>query len=311
MKSDKRSEYVTRDTILNLLSDDEVASVIAAETASHLADGDEYLDLEQLNRGVQQASETTAPMGRILSRRAVHEKTWNTILAHLAAPFAGMAHISTSAALAVQREMHRSGRVDWLRAAVLGSDDAIVSTASLMIGVAAASASKGAVLVAGVAGLVAGGMSMAVGEYVSVSSQRDAERADIAREKQELAGQPQAELQELALIYVKRGLEKALAMQVAEQLSAHDRLGAHMRDELGIDKASLSRPMQAAWISAASFAFFAVVPLAALPIAPEALRIPVIAAFSLVSLAALGAFGGYLGGAPLGRASLRVTLAAP
>jgi VIT1/CCC1 family predicted Fe2+/Mn2+ transporter len=207
-----------------------------------------------------------------------------------------------------QKEMHRSGRVGWLRAAVLGSDDAIVSTASLMIGVAASSASKGVILIAGVAGLVAGAMSMAVGEYVSVSSQRDAERADIEREKLELTRQPQAELQELAMIYIKRGLEKDLAMKVAEQLSARDRLGAHMRDELGIDQRSLSRPLQAAWISAASFACFAVVPIAALLGAPAALRIPAIGVLSLVSLAALGAFGGYLGGAPLGRASLRVTL---
>jgi VIT1/CCC1 family predicted Fe2+/Mn2+ transporter len=209
---------------------------------------------------------------------------------------------------AKQMEMHRSGRAGWLRAAVLGSDDAIVSTASLMIGVAAASASKQAILVAGVAGLVAGAMSMAVGEYVSVSSQRDAEQADIGREKKELATEPQAELQELAMIYVKRGLEKDLAMKVAEQLSAGDRLGAHLRDELGIDQALLSRPMQAAWISAASFAFFAMIPIAGLVVGPASLRIPLIAGLSLVSLAALGALGGYLGGAPLGRASLRVTL---
>ena len=207
-----------------------------------------------------------------------------------------------------QVERHRSGRANWLRAAVLGSDDAIVSTASLMIGVAAASSSKEAILVAGVAGLVAGAMSMAVGEYVSVSSQRDTEQADIGLEKKELKSEPQAELEELAMIYVKRGLEKELAMKVAEQLSAHDRLGAHMRDELGIDQTSLARPMQAAWISAASFALFAVVPIAALFVAPITLRIPVIAAFSLLSLAALGAFGGHLGGAPLGRAALRVTL---
>lgn len=207
-----------------------------------------------------------------------------------------------------QGETHRSGRAGWLRAAVLGSDDAIVSTASLMIGVAAASASKEAVLVAGVAGMVAGAMSMAVGEYVSVSSQRDAEQADIKVEKQELAAEPQAELQELAMIYVKRGLERGLAMKVAEQPSAHDRLSAHMRDELGIDQASLARPLQAAWISAASFACFAVVPILALLVAPAFLRIPMIAAFSLVSLAVLGAFGGHLGGAPLGRAALRVTL---
>jgi VIT1/CCC1 family predicted Fe2+/Mn2+ transporter len=207
-----------------------------------------------------------------------------------------------------QAEMHRSGRAGWLRAAVLGSDDAIVSTASIIIGVAATSASKGTILVAGIAGLVAGAMSMAVGEYVSVSSQRDAQWADIKRENLELSVQPQAELQELAMIYEKRGLDAQLAMKVAQQLSAHDRLGAHMRDELGIDQTSLSRPLQAAWISAVSFAIFAGVPVAALLIAPSALRIPLIAALSLISLSALGAFGGHLGGAPVGRAALRVTL---
>ena len=205
-------------------------------------------------------------------------------------------------------EHHRSGRVGWLRAAVLGSDDAIVSTASLMIGVAAASASKEAVLVAGVAGLVAGAMSMAVGEYVSVSSQRDAERADVAREASELASQPRAELQELAAIYRRRGLDQALALQVAQQLSAHDRLGAHLRDELGIDRSALARPLQAAWISAASFATFALVPIAGLLAAPASLRIPAMALVSLGSLAALGALGGHLGGARLGPAAWRVTL---
>jgi VIT1/CCC1 family predicted Fe2+/Mn2+ transporter len=177
-----------------------------------------------------------------------------------------------------------------------------------MIGVAASSASQRTILVAGVAGLVAGAMSMAVGEYVSVSSQRDAERADIKRENLELTDQPQAELNELAMIYVKRGLDKDLAMKVAAQLSEHDRLGAHMRDELGIDQTSLARPLQAAWISAVSFALFAGVPIAALFAAPSALRIPVIAAISLVCLAVLGTFGAHLGGAPLGRAALRVTL---
>lgn len=204
-------------------------------------------------------------------------------------------------------EQHRSGRAAWLRAAVLGADDAIVSTASLMIGVAASAASREVILVSGVAGLVAGAMSMAVGEFVSVSSQRDAERADIEREAHELATQPQAEMLELASLYEARGVEKALARQVAEQLSAHDRLGAHLRDELGIDTRSLARPMQAAWISAASFSAFAVVPIAALLVAPVTVRIPAIAGLSLVSLAALGAFGGHLGGAPLGRAALRVT----
>jgi VIT1/CCC1 family predicted Fe2+/Mn2+ transporter len=197
--------------------------------------------------------------------------------------------------------MHRSGRTGWLRAAVLGSDDAIVSTASLMIGVAASSAPKGAILVAGVAGMVAGAMSMAVGEFVSVSSQRDAEQADIQRETGELAEQPEAELRELAQIYVKRGLDNELAMKVAQQLSARDRLGAHMRDELGIDEKSLARPLQAAWISAVSFAGFALLPIAALLVAPASLRLPAIAVLSLASLAALGAFGGHLGGAPIGR----------
>lgn len=204
-------------------------------------------------------------------------------------------------------ERHRSGRAGWLRAAVLGSDDAIVSTASLMIGVAAASAAKGPTLVAGVAGLVAGAMSMAVGEYVSVSAQHDAEGADLTRETQELAAQPAAELQELAMIYVERGLDKALALKVAEQLSAHDRLGAHAREEFGIDPSARARPFQAAWISAASFAAFAVVPIAALLLAPAGLGIPFIAIASLLSLAALGAFGGHLGGAPVPRAALRVT----
>lgn len=205
-------------------------------------------------------------------------------------------------------ERHRSGRAAWLRAAVLGADDAIVSTASLMIGVAASDASKDGVLVAGVAGLVAGALSMAVGEFVSVSSQRDAERADIERETRELAAQPQAELDELASIYVQRGVDKDLARSVAEQLSAHDGLGAHLRDELGIDRASRARPLQAAWISAVSFACFATVPIVALLVAPAAYRLPTIAALSLASLAILGAFGGSLGGAPLARAAIRVTL---
>lgn len=206
------------------------------------------------------------------------------------------------------REVHQSARAGWLRAAVLGSDDAVVSTASLMIGVLASSASRGAALTAGVAGLVAGAMSMAVGEYVSVSSQRDAERADIDREERELAGQPQGELRELASIYVKRGLDEVLAMKVAEQLSAHDRLGAHMRDELRIDQTALARPIQAAWISAASFASFAAIPIAALLVSPPLLRIPLVAGFSLLSLASLGALGGHLGGAPVVRAALRVTV---
>lgn len=205
-------------------------------------------------------------------------------------------------------EVHQSGRAQWLRAAVLGADDAIVSTASLMIGVAASSASRSAILIAGISGLVAGAMSMAAGEYVSVSSQRDAELVDIETEKRELASTPRAELTELAEIYVKRGLDKALAMKVAEQLTARDALAAHMRDELGLDHASLARPLQAAWISAVSFGSFALVPILALLVAPAASRIPFIATLSLGSLAALGALGGKFGGAAMGRAALRVTI---
>ena len=206
------------------------------------------------------------------------------------------------------RENHLVGRAGWLRAAVLGSNDAIVSTASLMIGVAASSAPRTAILVAGVAALVAGAMSMAVGEYVSVSSQRDAERADIEKETRELAEAPEAELKELANIYVSRGLDEALAMRVAEQLSAGDRLDSHLRDELNIDRTALARPQQAAWISAASFAFFAGIPLASLFVAPAFLRIPVLASVSLVSLGSLGALGARLGGAPALRAAVRVSV---
>ena len=205
-------------------------------------------------------------------------------------------------------ETHRSSRAQWLRAAVLGADDAIVSTASLMIGVAASSASKQAVFVAGVAGLVAGAMSMGVGEYVSVSSQRDAQQADIDQEKEELATKPHDELSELATLYERRGVDKAVSLEVARQLTAHDQLGAHLRDELGIEPGSLAQPLQAAWVSAATFAVAALVPIAALLLLPAPVRVVGIAIASLVSLAAFGAVGGHLGGAPLLPAALRVTL---
>ena len=191
---------------------------------------------------------------------------------------------------------------------LIGFIPAIVSTASLMAGVAASAATREAILIAGIAGLVAGSMSMAVGEYVSVSSQHDVEEADVEIEKRELVGQPEGELNELATIYVKRGLEPDLAMKVAVQLSAYDRLGAHLRDELGIHPAGRARPMQAASVSAASFASFALIPIGALLVAPAPQRIPVIAIVSLLSLAVLGAFGAHLGGAPLGRGALRVTI---
>lgn len=178
----------------------------------------------------------------------------------------------------------------------------------MMIGVAASAAERSAVLVAGVAGLAAGAMSMAVGEFVSVSAQRDAERADIAQEKAELASQPQSELRELALIYEGRGLEPELAARVAEQLSAKNRLAAHLRDELGLESEDLARPLQAAGISAVGFACFALIPILALLVAPANLRAPWIAGLSLVSLGLLGGVGARLGGAAALPAALRVTL---
>ena len=177
-----------------------------------------------------------------------------------------------------------------------------------MIGVAAADASARAVLIAGIAGLTAGAMSMAVGEFVSGSTQHDAEAADIAKESAELAASPELELKELAGIYHKRGLDSELALEVAKQLTAHDELAAHLRDELGIEPASRARPFQAAWISAVSFATFALVPILALILAPRAAATYAIPAASLVALAGLGWFGAYLGGAPVVRAALRVTI---
>jgi VIT1/CCC1 family predicted Fe2+/Mn2+ transporter len=178
-----------------------------------------------------------------------------------------------------------------------------------MIGVASATPSREAVLVAGVAGLVAGALSMAAGEYVSVSSQRDAEDADISREKEELAVDPKGELEELVGIYRRRGLDPALARKVAEQLGAAEgRLAVHMREELGLETEKLANPLQAALVSAASFASLAALPIVALLLAPAPARVPVIAAVSLASLGVLGALGGHLGGAPVGRAALRVVV---
>jgi VIT1/CCC1 family predicted Fe2+/Mn2+ transporter len=207
-------------------------------------------------------------------------------------------------------ETHRSARGGWLRAAVLGADDGVVSTASLMLGVAAASASTPtqAVLIAGVAGLVAGAMSMAAGEFVSVSSQRDAELADITLEKGELASNPAGELDELVEIYRRRGLDADLARKVAEQLSERSQLSVHMRDELGFEDASLARPVQAAFVSAASFATAGLLPLAALLLAPGAWHATAIVVSALVSLAVLGGLGGRLGGAPVLRAAIRAVV---
>ena len=204
------------------------------------------------------------------------------------------------------KERHRTDRIGWLRAAVLGANDGIVSTASLVLGVAAADASRGAVMIAGIAGLVAGAMSMAAGEYVSVRSQADSEEAAIDLERAELEADVPAELRELAAIYVGRGLDPALAKQVAEQLMAHDALGAHARDELGISETLSARPIQAALTSAASFAVGAALPLlSALP-SGRAL-IPVVSATSLVFLAILGGLAARVGGAPVLAGVARVT----
>ena len=204
------------------------------------------------------------------------------------------------------RERHRFERIGWLRAAVLGANDGIVSTASLMIGVAASSASTSSIAVAGLAGLAAGAMSMAVGEYVSVSSQRDTENADIRKEEAELQKSPDSELNELTHIYVQRGLEPELARSVAEQLTIADPLGAHLRDELGITHATKARPWQAAFVSVVSFGLGAAIPLLALAVAGGIDPIAVIAIAALVVLAITGAVGGRLGGAPVGRAAVRV-----
>jgi len=204
-------------------------------------------------------------------------------------------------------EDHRTERIGWLRAAVLGANDGIVSTASLVVGVAAAEAARGAVLTAGVAGLVAGAMSMAAGEYVSVSSQADTEKADLARERRELASEPEAELRELAGIYEKRGLEAGLARQVAEQLTARDALGAHARDELGISEVLSARPVQAAFASAGTFAVGAVLPLLVAALAPAGAVIPLVSGASLGFLALLGGLAARTGGAPVLAGTVRVT----
>jgi len=205
------------------------------------------------------------------------------------------------------RERHRTDRIGWLRAAVLGANDGIVSTASLVLGVAAAHGSHASVMVAGVAGLVAGAMSMAAGEYVSVRSQADSEQAALAMEKAELAADDAGERRELSAIYVSRGLEPALAKQVADQLMAHDALGAHARDELGISETLAAKPIQAALTSAASFAVGAAMPLLAVALVPAASLIPVVSATSLVFLAILGGLAARVGGASVPVGAWRVT----
>ncbi len=209
--------------------------------------------------------------------------------------------------MARHREGHRTERIGWLRAAVLGANDGIVSTASLVVGVAAAESSRSGVLIAGVAGLVAGAMSMAAGEYVSVSSQADTEAADRRREDAELATQPEAELAELTDIYVRRGLDPELARRVAVQMTEGGALTAHLRDELGLTEAHAARPIQAALASAATFAVGAAVPLLVAALVPLARVVLLVSATSLVCLAALGAIAARVGGAPVLRAAMRVS----
>jgi vacuolar iron transporter family protein len=204
-------------------------------------------------------------------------------------------------------ERHRTASIGWLRAAVLGANDGIVSTASLIVGVAAASSDQRSLLLTGAAGLVAGAMSMAAGEYVSVHSQADTEQADLARERAELQKDPAAEQRELTAIYIKRGLDAVLAQQVAGQLMAHDALGAHARDELGISEAFSARPIQAALASAASFAVGAALPLAVTALAPAQNLMVWVAATSLLFLAVLGVVAARVGGAPVLAGAWRVT----
>ena len=204
------------------------------------------------------------------------------------------------------RERHRTGRMGWLRAAVLGANDGIVSTASLVLGVAAAHGTRQNILVAGIAGLVAGAMSMAAGEYVSVHSQADSEQAELAREQHELQTDAAGEHKELAAIYVGRGLDDALAKQVAEQLMAHDAIGAHARDELGISEITTARPLQAALTSALCFSLGAALPLLMVFFAPQQLLIAVVAAVALASLAFLGGLAAWAGGAPVAPGVMRV-----
>jgi VIT1/CCC1 family predicted Fe2+/Mn2+ transporter len=205
------------------------------------------------------------------------------------------------------RERHRTGRIGWLRASVLGANDGIVSTASLLLGVAAADAPRSAILIAGVAGLVAGAMSMAAGEYVSVSSQADTERADLEQERKELAADVQSERDELAAIYAGRGLDPSLAAEVAVQLMAHDALGAHARDELGISETVGARPVQAALASAITFAVGAALPLLIVVISPHASLAYLVSGTSLAFLALLGGLAARAGGAPVAAGALRVT----
>ncbi|MGR6035705.1 MAG: VIT1/CCC1 transporter family protein [Candidatus Nitrosoglobus sp.] len=204
------------------------------------------------------------------------------------------------------REFHRTERIGWLRAAVLGANDGIISVASLVVGVDAAGATQSSILLTGVAGLVAGAMSMAAGEYVSVQSQADTQNAEIDREKRELENEPERELAELTSIYVSRGLDQPLARRVAEKLMSSNALKAHARDELGITESLRARPIQAAFASAVSFSVGAIIPVAAALLAPSAWAIEVIPATAIITLALLGGIAAYVGGAPIAKGAMRV-----
>ena len=206
----------------------------------------------------------------------------------------------------LHRETHRFSQIGWLRASVLGANDGIVSTASLIVGIAATNATQQAVLIAGIAALVAGAMAMAAGEYVSVSSQSDTERADLAKERAELDNAPDHELAELSAIYASRGIEPELATEVARQLMAHDALGAHARDELGMSEAAAAKPVTAALASAASFATGALLPLSMVMLVPSPLLVAAVSAASLLFLGILGAVAAYAGGAPVLRPTIRI-----
>jgi VIT1/CCC1 family predicted Fe2+/Mn2+ transporter len=206
----------------------------------------------------------------------------------------------------MHRELHRSDRIGWLRAAVLGANDGLISTSSLVVGVAAAAPSRAAILLAAVAGLAAGALSMAAGEYISVSSQADTEQADLARERGELANSPEAERAELAVLYITRGVSRELAIQVADQLMAHDALGAHARDELGIHDKTRARPIQASVASAAAFAAGAAPPAVLAALLPVGILTPGVVGVTLGFLLVLGGVAARLGGAPLTRGALRV-----
>ena len=247
-------------------------------------------------------------LARTPSPTSRHDNQVAGRVGRLAWPRPYVASKSPKGMLLRHRELHRSDRIGWLRAAVLGANDGIVSTASLIVGVSATGASRSAVIVAATAGLVAGAMSMATGEYVSVSSQADTEQADLAREARELADDPGSEHEELARIYETRGVTPHLAAQVAHELMAHDALGAHSRDELGISHTVTARPLQAAGSSASSFTIGALLPLLVAAITPGSARAWVVAASALVFLATLGIIGARVGGAQATKPALRVTV---